>query len=399
MKILWVKSDFLHPTTRGAVIRTLETLRRLHRRHEIHYVALNDPSVPEGLAQSGEYCSQAYPIPHSVPEKTSPAFAAQLLGGLISPLPVAVSRYRSPAMKEQIRQLITSQRFDSLVCDFLFPAPNIPDLSRCVLFQHNVESMIWRRRVEQTAGIAARSYIAMQARRMEAYERSVCQSAGHVIAVSANDAGTMREEFGATRVTEVSTGVDIDYFAPPPAAETRADIVFTGSMDWEANIDGAEFFVREVLPLIRRKRPQTVFAVVGRKPATRVHKLAEGDSQIVITGTVPDIRPWLWGAALSIVPLRIGGGTRLKIYESMAARVPVVSTSVGYEGLPVTPGRHLAVADTAKEFAARCLCLLEDNQQRLAMAEAAHALVAERFSWENVACQFEEILRTAPRPW
>ena len=398
MKILWAKADFLHPVTRGAVIRTLETLRCLHRRHEIHYVALEDRRFPEGVEKSGEYCSRAYPIPHFVPDKRSPAFVGQLISGLVSPLPVAVSRYRSAAMKDKIAQLLQTERFDSIVCDFLFPAPNIPDLSRCVLFQHNVESTIWRRRIEQTKGAIARAYIGMQARRMEAYESRVCRTAAHVVAVSEKDATIMRQEFGASRVSSVATGVDVDYFSPPASSEPKADLVFVGSMDWEANIDGVEFFVREALPLIRRKRPETTLAIVGRSPHARILKLGQQDPRLKITGTVPDIRPWLWGSKIAIVPLRIGGGTRLKIYEAMAARVPVVSTSIGCEGLPLTPADHLEVADTAPDFAARCLALLEDCTLQQRLAEAAYNLVAERFSWEASANQFEEVLQNAPRP-
>src|ERR1700761_9591768 len=158
MKILWVKTDFLHPTTRGGQIRTLEMLKALHRRHEIHYVALDDGANPEGPRRCGEYCSCAYRVPHSVPPRRSLRFAGQLTRGLVSPIPVSVARYVSPLMKRQIEDLLSHQRFDSLVCDFLFPAPNIPDLSRAVLFQHNVESMIWRRHVEEAKNPAKRAY-------------------------------------------------------------------------------------------------------------------------------------------------------------------------------------------------------------------------------------------------
>jgi glycosyltransferase involved in cell wall biosynthesis len=139
-------------------------------------------------------------------------------------------------------------------------------------------------------------------------------------------------------------------------------------------------------------------AVVGRDPSPRVRRLAEGDARVQVTGTVPDIRPYLWGARLSIVPLRIGGGTRLKIYESFAAGLPVVSTRVGAEGLPLEAGRHLAIADTPALFAGHCLRLLDDAAERRGMARAAYELVAARFSWEAVSERFEEILQRGPRP-
>src|SRR5262249_20677303 len=151
-----------------------------------------------------------------------------------------------------------------------------------------------------------------------------------------------------------------------------------GSMDWMPNIDGAQWFVREALPLIHARHPECTVAIVGRRPAPEIQKLAEADSRIRVTGTVPDVRPWLFGALASIVPLRIGGGTRLKIYEAMAARAPVVSTTIGAEGLDVAKGENIYLADSAQDFAARCLSLIENAAERDRVAQAAWNLVASK---------------------
>ena len=192
MKILWVKSDFLHPTTKGGHIRTLEMLRCLHRRHEIHYAAYADPAHPEGPARSSEYCSHAWPVPHSVPGRRSPAFAAQLAAGLFSSLPVSLRRYRTRAMRRQIEELLQRERFDRLICDFLTPAPNLPQLQPWILFQHNVETMIWRRHAETAPDALRKWYFALQAKRMFTYEQRVCNAVSQVIAVSATDSSQMR---------------------------------------------------------------------------------------------------------------------------------------------------------------------------------------------------------------
>ncbi len=147
MRILWVKCDFLHPTTRGGQIRTLEIVKRLHARHEVHYLAY-DSDNPEGLKRSAEYCTRAYPVRLEVPPRRSLAFAAQLAANLFSSMPLSLSRYCSAAMQKQIVALLQETQFDSVVCDFLSPAPNFPSLDQCVLFQHNVETMIWRRHAE-----------------------------------------------------------------------------------------------------------------------------------------------------------------------------------------------------------------------------------------------------------
>lgn len=398
MKILWVKTDYLHPTTRGGQIRSLEMLRCLHRRHEIHYVCLDDGTNDEGPRRSHEYSSKAVAVHHTVPPRRSLRFLGQLAAGAFSRLPVSVARYKSAAMKQKIAELLAGEHFDSMVCDFLFPTPNVPKMSQTVLFQHNVEATIWKRHVEQASNPAARSYLALQARRMERYEREMCRRAAHVVAVSDVDVKTMAAEYGVEKIDAVETGVDLDYFAPPNVVEPKTDLIFVGSMDWLPNIDGVKFFTEEILPRIRARRPDCKVAIVGRRPTPAIEQLGQRDSNIIITGTVPDVRPWLWGSSVSIVPLRIGGGTRLKIFEAMAAKVAVVSTTVGAEGLPVEPGRDLLMADEPEAFADACIALLEDRQRRNALADAAWGLVSSRFSWDAVTRKFESILEQAPAP-
>src|SRR6185295_8521447 len=235
MKFLWVKTDFLHPTTRGGQIRTLELLRCLHRRHEIHYVAFNDPNEPEGLARASEYSSKAYPIDFQTVDKESPAFLVELLTGLFSRIPVAVRRYRSAKMRLQIEQLIQQEHFDCVICDFLFPAPNIPQRNPCILFQHNVEAVIWKRRTEHAPDPVRRLYLKLQAERMFRYEAEVCRNAQKVIAVSETDAALMQEWYGVKGVEAVPTGVDADYFKFRDAVPPAADLVFVGSLDWAPN--------------------------------------------------------------------------------------------------------------------------------------------------------------------
>ena len=171
MKILWVKTDFLHPTTRGGQIRTLQMLRQLHRSHEIHYVAFHEDPESESVRRATEYCAERHPIPHRVPDKASPGFLLQLARGLLSRTPVVVDRYRSNAMKRRIDELCGQQHFDRVVSDFLSPAANIGDLTRCVLFQHNVETMIWRRLAQHASNPLSRWYLGGQAKRMFEFER------------------------------------------------------------------------------------------------------------------------------------------------------------------------------------------------------------------------------------
>ncbi len=306
-------------------------------------------------------------------------------------MPLSLSRYTSVAMREQISQLRREIAFDSVVCDFLTPAPNFADMSSVVLFQHNVETMIWRRHVEQSSGPVRKTYFKLQAERMFNWERRMCRAAARVIAVSPQDAELMRKMFGI-EASSVPTGVDLEYFRRPPDAPRTADLVFVGSMDWLPNSDGVNYFVREILPLIWQRKPDCTLASVGRSPSSSMLALAQQDARIKVTGTVPDVRPWLWGASVSIVPLRIGGGTRLKIYEAMAAGTATISTSIGAEGLDVAHPANIRLADTPDAFAEQCLSLLREAGQRESVGAQARELVTSRFSWDVVTDEFEKLL-------
>jgi glycosyltransferase involved in cell wall biosynthesis len=392
MKILWVKSDFLHPTDRGGQIRTLGMLKRLHLRHNIHYVALDLAGQPGGLERSSEYCQKAYPIPHWTPPKNTWAFWLQTGAGLFSPLPLVIQRYRSTGMRRQIEALLRTEKFDGVVCDFLVAAPNFPDLRNVVLFQHNVEALIWKRQAENAPTPVHKLFFNDQYHRMRRLEAQVCRQVRSVIAVSQADAESMRSLYGISRIAAVPTGVDLEYFAPPAQSPAVADLVFVGAMDWLPNIDGIKWFVDQILPLIRRRRPDCSLVIAGRRPMHGIEKLAGKDSRIRVTGTVPDVRPFLWGSRVSIVPLRSGSGTRLKIYEAMAAKIPIVSTSIGAEGLDIRNGEDIHIADSPAEFAERCLALLEDPAAGRRVADAAWCMVSSRYSWEVVSKKFEELL-------
>jgi glycosyltransferase involved in cell wall biosynthesis len=301
-------------------------------------------------------------------------------------------RYRSSALLRLIETLTRREKFDAIVCDFLASAANIPDLGNAVLFQHNVESAIWKRHVEHAPTRWHRAFSQGQFERMLRYEAEVCRAAKKIIAVSGVDALAMHSLYGANRVCSVPTGVDIGYFAPPPAAASTNDLVFIGAMDWRPNADGLHWFTGHVLPLIRARRPDCTLSIVGRNPGPDVAQLAASHRRIHVTGTVDDVRPYLWQSAVSIVPLRIGGGTRLKIYEAMAAKIPVVSTSVGAEGLDVRDGENIAIADSPRDFAQACIDLLDNQEARRRMAANAWEMIAACYSWEAVSSKFERLL-------
>jgi glycosyltransferase involved in cell wall biosynthesis len=394
MKILWICPFFLHPTDRGGQIRTLGTLMELHKRHEIHFAALIDPQNLEGLQRSSEYSSRHISAEHTAPRRGSLGIIPQLACSIVNPIPMGVFRYSSRKLRHEIDALIATEHYDSIVCDFLTSAPNVTDMRQCVLFQHNVETTIWQRHDEHSSSLLKKLFFQMQARKTEAYERKICRMAKHVIAVSEIDASRMKRMFGIETVTSVPTGVDVEYYAPRGAVSPISDIVFSGSMDALQNADAVVYFLSEVLPLIRDRLPGATFTIAGRTPDSSVLKAAQGLTGVSVTGKVEDMRPYLWGAKISIVPMRIGGGTRLKIYECMAAGVPVVSTTVGAEGLSYKDGEDIVLADDPGDFASACVRLLCDDAARNTIAHNALKHVQSKFSWQSVSREFEAILES-----
>ena len=401
LRILWLKTELLHPVDKGGRIRTYNMLRELKRDHEITYLALDDgASGAEEKKLANEYCHELICVPHRTAPKFSPGFYRDLIANLASPLPYFMKKYESPGMRREIERLLKEQPFDVLVCDFLQPSVNVPaDVNvATVLFQHNVEAMIWKRHYEVQKNPVKRAFLYDQWRKTWRYERSACRKFDLVIAVSAADEQQMREEYELRSAAAVATGVDIDYFIPSGKVTPEThNIVFTGSMDWLPNEDAMQYFIREVLPLVRKEIPDVTLTVVGRNPYASLVELSKSDHSIVVTGRVDDVRPYIEKAAVYVVPIRIGGGTRLKIYEAMSMGKPVVSTTVGAEGLPVKNNQELVLADSAAEFATALIRLLRDQDWAAELGGRAAKLVREKFGWRGVAESFAALCAEAAK--
>lgn len=412
MRILWLKTELLHPVDKGGRIRTYHMLKELKREHHVTYLALDDGSAaPDARARATEYCHELVCVPHHTRPKFSAGFYVELAENMVSPLPYFIKKYRSESMRSEVARLTGDGAFDVVVCDFLHPSVNMPDDVPCatVLFQHNVEAMIWKRHYEVQTNPLKKAYLYAQWRKSVAYEREACRSFDAVVAVSADDRELMRGEYGVERVADVPTGVDTEFYRPGAAARdgiaaiasrddrNRHNLVFTGSMDWLPNEDAMQYFTTEVMPRVRAEVPDVTLTVVGRKPYASLVELGKRDASIEVTGRVEDVRPYMERAAVYIVPIRIGGGTRLKIYEAMAMEVPMVSTTIGAEGLPVRDGEELLLADTPETFAAAIVRLLKDKDFAKTLATRAAATVREKYGWDGVASSFATVCEEAVR--
>jgi sugar transferase (PEP-CTERM/EpsH1 system associated) len=398
MKILWLNAGLLLPLDKGGKLRTWHLMRHLAQKHKITYLSFADPHEPkEHLQGMREVCERLETVARTDAAKGSVRFYLDAAKYLLNPLPYAVAKYRSPEYAGGVAALLNTSAFDLLVCDFLVPVVNLPERLPCrsAIFTHNVESEIWRRHAATPKWGWHRRLLQTQWRRMLRCEGAALTRFDMVLAVSAADASTLTRLYGSqvrAPIHVVPTGVDTAFFTPDAFEhENSRHLVFTGSMDWLPNEDGILHFCSEVLPLIRQAEPTVTLSIVGRAPTPAVRRLAR-PGRIEVTGRVDDVRPHIARAGIYVVPLRIAGGTRLKIFEAMAMGRAVVSTTVGAEGLPVSPGRDILIADQPRQFADAVVRLMRDTDARRALQAAARQLVVERYDWSSVAGDLEHAL-------
>jgi glycosyltransferase involved in cell wall biosynthesis len=399
VRILWVKAGKILPVDTGGKIRSYNLLKHLAARNELTLLSYYDG--PRDQHYEAELKGQlpSITVNTGTPESTF-GQTVNYLKHLPSTAPYAVTKFTSTKVRSLISEWDEQQRFDVLVCDFLSASLNfVPSLrTPVVLFQHNVESALWQRQAKHEANLLKRVAFKLEAGKMTKYERATVKRFAHVIAVSDHDRTLMSSMSAESRISVVPTGVDLGEYgelADTPAPRGDSPVVlFLGSMDWEANIDGVDFFCRDIWAQVKAAVPSARFCIVGRNPPPRI--TARASDSIIVTGRVDSVLPYLKEAAVFVVPLRIGGGTRLKIYEAMAAGKAVVSTSVGAEGLDVRHGKNILLADESESFAKSVIELLTNDDTRTRLGQNAARLAAQ-YDWAIISRRFEEILRQSVR--
>jgi glycosyltransferase involved in cell wall biosynthesis len=393
MRILWVKMGGLWPSTTGGRVRSLQIVSALSRHHRVTLVTTHGPGDdPRGLARQLPECHQVVSIPYDVPKRESSSFPLTVARSWLSSYPVDLWKWRVPEVSDQVEAAVRRDQVDLIVSDFLFAAANVPMGGNVpvVLFEHNVEYLIWKRLSALERNPLKKLLFELEWRKLRDREAEFCSRARFTIAVSEEDRRRLGELAPHARTGSIPTGVDTSYFAPAGRAQIPGRLVFSGSMDWHPNEDAVIYFGETILPGIRERVPHASFAIVGRNPTQKLRDAAERLGMLV-TGTVDDVRPYLDEAAVYVVPLRAGSGTRMKIFEALGMAKPVVSTTLGAEGLGLVNGKEFIAADRPDEFADAVVRLLHDEAQRDALGHAGRALVVERYSWDQVARAFERL--------
>lgn len=391
-RLLFVSPRFLFPAESGGQIRTTEVLRNL--RGGAFEVTLTCPATIEQLERHGDDADKVCDrLVTWQPRRASRLSGLTRMRHIVSELPISVATDRS-VTGSRVVALEISRSPDVAVFDFAHAAVLAPadvDRTASVLFTHNVEAEIFGRHA-QVARDAVRRWIwHNQHLKMRRFERAALRRFDRVIAVSERDRNALVREYGIESVSVIPTGVDLDFFRHRDPGAGRG-VVFVGSMDWMANVDAMEFLLSDVWPAVAATVSDASMMVVGRNPPrVLVDRARAANSAWTFTGRVDDIRPHMARAAVCVIPLRVGGGTRIKAFEAMAMGIPVVSTSVGVEGLGVGPGEHFVRADTAQELANGIIELLEHPERGRQLARRARAYVEAHFSNAVVGRRFEAI--------
>lgn len=406
MRLLILTPQFPYPPHQGTIIRNYNLIRQLAERHEIKLLTfVEDPKEMEVSGPLKVCCAAIHAVP--MPRRN---MLDRIRDTLLSPLPDMGLRLESEAMHQRLAALLESDSYDVVQIEGIEMGPYLlqvaddrrrmaGDRPLIVFDDHNCEYLLQRRAFEtdirQPSHWVGAFYSFIQWKKLARYERRCCEAADRVVVVSEADGEALKRLVPGLEVTVAPNGVDVADYDPrrvEPLDLGPAAIVFTGKMDFRPNVDGVLWFYRQVLPRIRARVPQVHFYIVGQRPHRRLEPLTN-DPAVTITGFVPHIQPYIAGATVYVVPLRMGGGTRLKLLEAMALGRAIVSTSLGCEGFPLTPGKHLLVGDEPAAFAQAVVALLRDPIRRASLGRAARAFAVEGYEWSAIVPHLEEVYR------
>jgi len=395
MHVAIVDEELPYPPNSGKRIRTFQLVSRLARRHRITYVCHRNADPREATLAAAVFRDlgiETVAVERAVPPKSGLGFYARLAANLLSPLPYSVASHTSEPLRRAIRSLAARREVDLWQAEWTPYAESLRILGNAprLIMAHNVESQIWRRYFENESHPLKRWYIGRQWQKYEMFERRVFQQVDRIVAVSPEDAMLIRDHFGARHVEVVENGVDTAYFQPNSCDRVACQILFLGSLDWRPNLDSVDLLLSLVFPAVRAQEPAARLCLVGRNPPEALRRRVEATPGVELHANVPDVRPYLARSAVMVVPLRIGGGSRLKILEAFAAGLPVISTRIGAEGLRVEHGVHLTVLEDLEQMATAIVSQFRGSAPGMEMARRALSLVADQYDWNVLAKRLHE---------
>lgn len=395
MRILFLTQICPYPPANGSAIKTYNILKHLGARHEIELLLfVRGESDIAALEHLRPYCRE---IVHCMMKRSAKSDLAYAARSLVSGASFIISRDRRMEMEAEVLARLKGPP-DLIYADHLQMAQYVPAAAPCpvLLDEHNVEWRIIERFASRGVSLPRRLFASVEWRKLRSYELSACQRADFVLTVTAHDRDVLAEHgIPDGKITPLPVGVDTEYFRPARGRKDSRHILFFGAMSWPPNADAVSHFVERIYPLVKREVPDARLTVLGANPPPEIRSLAERDSSIAVTGFVDDIRPYCEDACVFVVPLRIGSGMRVKILDAMALGLPVVTTSVGCEGISLRHGEHALVADDPREFAESVVRLIRDDEIRSKLASQGRRLVEECYSWPPILSRLDRVLERA----
>ncbi|MDX6528211.1 MAG: polysaccharide biosynthesis protein PslH [Blastocatellia bacterium] len=384
MRVLQFAPRVCWPLDTGAKLRNYHLARVLAERASVSLLAFTDHQQPSDNLE--KFYDQVIAV-----ERDSAYTLAKVVRGALGQTPLPVLNYTTDSMKQALQHLLSEQDFEIIQIESIHLMSYLEIIRKArkrpvvVCDWHNVESELMRRYSEREPRRLRRVYAGRTARLMSEFERRALREFDAHVVVSQRDAERLRSVNPDARIFVIENGVDTAFYSEVGAKDESLArrIVFVGSMDYHANVDGAVNFGREVWPRVREHQPDLIFTIVGKDPAPEVRELTRLPG-IEVTGTVDDVRPFYREAIAAIVPLNVGGGSRLKILEAMAAGVPVVSTTLGAEGLAVKHGENILIADGNEHLVAAITSVVENEARRNELSAAGRALVSSRYDWSSL---------------
>ena len=390
LNLLFVTPYLPSPPRFGGQRRLAGLIGGLSRSHDVSVLSFVDPreDFAPSIRATQTYCSRVVAIPN---ERLSlPTPRKRLLQGrsLVSKRSFADFVYHRAPMEEALRRLLAEDRYDVVQFEFTHMAANRPRNGAAsrgarpvfVLDEHNIEYDILRRTADGESALDRKLYNAIDWRKLRDEEQEAWRRLDGCALTSDRDEDLLRRDVPTAKTAVVPNAVDVDFFRPDVnSAEDPNLLVFFGALNYHPNVDGVSFFLREILPRVKSRRPGLKLQILGQNPPRDI--VARATDGVELTGLVEDVRPYIARAAVVVAPIRIGGGTRFKILEAMAMGKAVVSTTVGAEGIEVRDGVDILLADEAEAFAAQVDRLLTDAGLRRAMGAAARSLIEHRYSW------------------
>lgn len=395
MNILFLSTENPFPPDHGHHIRTYHVLKNLAARHRVFFLAF--AKTPEEAALKTaleEFCASVDIF--VLPQTPWRRYGAPLCN-LFSRRPYVVQRYFSKRARQRIHRILEGHYIDVVHFDLPHLAAYLPDVRHLpkILTNHNVESLRVQRWARVEKKLLLKLYLHSQALKLRRFEAKLCPRFERCIAVSEFDKDVLASMCKHDNFTVIPNGVDTDYFRPAPPQRKPEGLVWVGAMSGAYNRDAVDYFLSRIAPALHARQPELRMTFVGAAPTPLLQEKAREDARIACTGYVDDVRPFVDRAAVFIAPLRSGSGTKIKILNAMSQGKPVVTTSVGAEGIAAQPDREIVIADDENEFAGKVLRLLQHPREAEEMGRRARRVVERLYDWQVVTAGMSEIYEQA----